>query len=51
VVGTLSWNDVFPVKNRARASWIVRQEAGSTVTVTAATPKAGIATADIALEG
>lgn len=51
VVGTLSWNDVFPVKNRARASWIVRQAAGSTVTVTAATPKAGIAAADIALEG
>jgi hypothetical protein len=35
--------------NRAKAEWIVRQAAGSTVTVTAGTPKAGTATVEIPL--
>ncbi|MGC4104864.1 MAG: M14 family zinc carboxypeptidase [Thermomicrobiales bacterium] len=50
VVGTLSWNDVFPVRNRARASWIVRQAAGTSVTVGAAAPKAGVAMLTIGLD-
>jgi hypothetical protein len=47
--GQLLWRDVSPMLNRVRAEWIVRQPAGSTVTVTASTPKAGTATVEITL--
>lgn len=49
ILGHLSFNDTFPVKNRAKVSWIVQQPAGSSVTLTASAPKAGVATATFAL--
>jgi murein tripeptide amidase MpaA len=50
IFGQLSFNDVYPVLNRAKAEWIVRQPAGTTVTVTATTAKAGTTRATIKLE-
>ncbi len=47
--GQLLWRDVSPMLNRAKIEWIVRQPAGSTVTVTAGAPKAGTATVEIPL--
>ncbi len=43
------WHDVAPILNRARAEWVVRQPAGTTVGITAATPKAGVARAQVVL--
>jgi murein tripeptide amidase MpaA len=40
---------VSPVQDRARVSWVVKQPAGSALTVTATTAKAGRATAALAL--
>jgi murein tripeptide amidase MpaA len=47
--GQLSFNDVYPILNRASAEWIVRQPAGTAVTVTASTAKAGTARTEIML--
>jgi hypothetical protein len=47
--GQLSFNDVYPILNSAKAEWIVRQPAGTSVTVTASTAKAGTARAEITL--
>ena len=49
ILGQLSFNDTHPVLNRAKAEWIVRQPAGTSVTVTASTPKAGSVSIAIAL--
>jgi murein tripeptide amidase MpaA len=49
ISGQLSFNDVYPVLNRARAEWIIRQPAGTTVSVTASTAKAGTSRAEIEL--
>jgi murein tripeptide amidase MpaA len=48
--GALLWNDTYPALNRARAEWVVRQPAGSTVTITTSTAKAGVAKVEVALE-
>jgi hypothetical protein len=47
--GVLSWNGTFPLDSRAIAEWIIRQKGGS-VTVTAATAKAGSQTVEVPLE-
>jgi hypothetical protein len=47
--GVLSWNGTFPLDSRAIAEWIVRQPNGGSVTITAATAKAGTATVEISL--
>ena len=49
IFGGMSFSDTAPMLNRTKAEWIVRQPAGTTVTITAATPKAGTVTAEIAL--
>lgn len=49
--GQLLWNDVFAVTNCRRAEWVVRQAAGTSVTITAATPKAGRASIEVVLAG
>lgn len=48
-LGQMSFNNSFSVLNRAKAEWVVRQPAGSTVTVTAAAAKAGTVRSEIAL--
>ena len=49
LLGALLWNDTYPVLNRARAEWVVRQKAGTTVTITASTAKAGVARREVQL--
>jgi hypothetical protein len=48
--GALLWNDTYPALNRARAEWVVRQEAGSTVTLSASAAKAGVARSELRLD-
>ncbi|MDQ2652828.1 MAG: M14 family metallopeptidase [Chloroflexota bacterium] len=48
--GALLWNDTYPALNRARAAWVVRQEAGTTVTIAAGTPKAGVVRCELRLD-
>jgi hypothetical protein len=48
--GALLWNDTYPALNRARAEWVVRQEAGTTVTIAATTAKAGVARCELRLD-
>ncbi len=43
LLGALLWTDTAPMLNRARAEWVVRQRAGTAVTITARTAKAGVA--------
>lgn len=50
LLGALLWNDTYPMLNRARAEWVVRQSAGTTLTVTASTAKAGTVRASVKLE-
>jgi murein tripeptide amidase MpaA len=47
--GQLLWNDVFPIANRGRAEWVVRQPAGTSVTVTVSGNRAGTVRAEVAL--
>lgn len=47
--GALLWNDTYPALNRARAEWVVRQAAGTAVTVTAETARAGLTRREISL--
>ncbi len=47
--GQLAWSDVHAVRNRAKAEWVVRQPAGTVVTITARAPKAGVARAEVRL--
>jgi murein tripeptide amidase MpaA len=47
--GALLWNDTYPILNRARAEWVVRQPAGTAVTITASAAKAGVARAEVTL--
>jgi murein tripeptide amidase MpaA len=44
----LAWGGVFGIESRARVEWVLKQSGGS-VTLTAGTPKAGTATAEIPL--
>jgi murein tripeptide amidase MpaA len=48
--GVLSWNGTFPLDSRAIAEWIIRQPNGGSVTITAATAKAGSKTVEVPLE-
>ncbi|HEU0163725.1 MAG TPA: M14 family zinc carboxypeptidase, partial [Thermomicrobiales bacterium] len=48
-LGEMSFNDTYPIQNRARAEWVVRQPAGSSVTVTVACARAGTSRAEIIL--
>ena len=47
--GALLWNDTYPALNRARAEWVVRQAAGTAVTVTAEAARAGLTRQEIPL--
>lgn len=47
--GALLWNDTYPMLNRARAEWVVRQSAGTALTITASAAKAGTVRASITL--
>ncbi|MFT4041155.1 MAG: M14 family zinc carboxypeptidase, partial [Thermomicrobiales bacterium] len=49
LLGALLWNDTAPILNRARVEWVVRQPAGTSVTVTARADKAGVARAEVTL--
>ena len=50
LLGALLWSDTAPILNRARVEWVVRQPAGTTVTITASAAKAGVVRTEVTLE-
>ena len=49
ILGEILRSNAYPIRNRATTEWVVRQPAGSTVTLTARCPEAGVARVEVVL--